>query len=69
MRKEKSVENIDKHLSFYTKKSEIKSIYFSNMFMILLVYKKTYFNTNNIEFFIPNVVIYLLQDSKDDIGQ
>jgi hypothetical protein len=37
--------------------------------MVLLVYKKTYFNTNNIEFFIPNVVIYLLQDYEDDIGQ
>jgi hypothetical protein len=37
--------------------------------MILLVYKKTYFNTNNIDSFIPSVVISLWPDFEDDIGQ
>ena len=44
MRKEKNVENIGKHLSFYTKGSEIKSAYFFDIHMIL-----TYFNTNNLD--------------------
>jgi hypothetical protein len=59
MRKEKSVENIGKHLSFYTKESEIKRVYFSDMPMILFMYKEAYFNTNNIDYFIPSVVISL----------
>jgi hypothetical protein len=45
MRKEKNVENIGKHLSFYTKGSEIKSAYFFD----ILMYKETYFNTNNLD--------------------
>jgi hypothetical protein len=59
MRKEKSVENIGKHFSFYTKESEIKRVYFSDMPMILFMYKEAYFNTNNIDYFIPSVVISL----------
>jgi hypothetical protein len=62
MRKEKSVQNIGKHLSFYTKENEIKRIYFFDMPIILLMYKKAYFNTNNIDYFIPSVVISLLHD-------
>jgi len=68
MRKEKSVEHIGKRLSFYTKKNEIKSACFSNMPMILLMYKKTYFNTNNLDSFIFSVVISLLQKFDDYIG-
>jgi hypothetical protein len=60
MRKEERVENIGKHLSFYTKESEIKSSYFSYMLMILLVYKNACLNTNNLDSFIPSVVISLL---------
>jgi len=37
--------------------------------IILLVSKEIYFNTNNIDSFIPSVVISFLQDFKDDIGQ
>jgi hypothetical protein len=59
MRKEESVENIGKHLSFYTKEREIKSAYFYDMPAILLVYKKTYFNTNNLDSFIPSIAISL----------
>ena len=63
------IKNIGKHLSFYTEKSEINSVYFSDIPMILLMYKKTYFNTNNIDYFIPSVVISLLHVFEDDIGQ
>ena len=70
MRVEESVEHIGKCLSFYTKKkSEIKSACFSNMPMILLMYKKTYFNTNNLDSFIFSVAISLLQKFEDCIGQ
>jgi hypothetical protein len=69
MRKEKSVKHIGKRLSFYTKKkNEIKSACFSNILMILLMYKKTYFNTNNFDSFIFSVVISLLQKFDDYIG-
>jgi hypothetical protein len=37
------------------------------MLIILLVYKEIYFNTNNLDSFIPSVVISFLQDFKDDI--
>jgi len=67
MRKKENVENIGKYLSFYTKESETKSAYFSNMHVISLVYKETYFNTNNLDSFIPSVAISLLQDFENDI--
>jgi hypothetical protein len=62
MRKEEHVENVGKHLSFYTKKNEIMSAYFSNMPIILFVYKEKYFITNNLDFFIPSIVMSMLQD-------
>jgi hypothetical protein len=40
------VEKIKKHVSFKGKKSEIINVYFSNIPMILLVYKEIYFSTN-----------------------
>ena len=49
MRKEKNVENIDKHLSFYTKGGEIKSACFFGIHIFLLMYKEIYFNTNNLD--------------------
>jgi hypothetical protein len=33
--------------------------------MILLVYKKSYFNTNDLDYCIPSVCVSLLQDFKD----
>jgi hypothetical protein len=37
--------------------------------MILLMYKNTYFNTNNLDSFIFSVAISLLQKFEDCIGQ
>jgi len=51
MRKEKNVENISKHLSFYTK-SEKKSAHFFDIHLILLMYKEIYFNIDNLDSFI-----------------
>jgi len=41
------------------------NVYFSNMPMILLRYKKTYLNTNDLDHSLPNVCVFLLQDFKD----
>jgi hypothetical protein len=58
MSKEESVENIGKHLSFYIEENEIKSAYFSDMLMILLVYKET-FLTLTILIILFQVLLYL----------
>ena len=33
------------------------------------MYKEAYFNTNNLDSFIPSVAIFVLQDFEDVIGQ
>jgi len=43
------------YVSFYTKENEIKTAYFSNMSMFLLIYMKTYFNANEL---VPYIVLY-----------
>jgi hypothetical protein len=40
-----SVEKLKKKPNFYEKGSQIKSVFFTNKPMILLVYKEAYFNT------------------------
>jgi len=42
-----------KHVSFYTKESEIKTAYFFWHAYNLFAYKKTYFNTNKLDPCIP----------------
>jgi hypothetical protein len=42
---------------------------FFNMSMILLVYKKIYSNTNNLNSFISGIAISLIQDFKDNTAQ
>ena len=56
-RKEKSVKKIN-ILIFVQKKSEIKNAYFSYMLIILLVYKETYFNTNDLNHYIFSFCVY-----------
>ena len=46
---------IKKHVNFYERESEIKNDYFSDMPMILLVYKKVYFNTNDLDYCLSSV--------------
>jgi len=46
---------IKKHVNFYERGSEIKNDYFSDMPMILLVYKKAYFNTNDLDHCLSSV--------------
>ena len=39
---------------------EVKFAYFTNKSIILLVYKKAYFNTNDLDHIVPSVAISLL---------
>ena len=49
-----------KQPNFYAGKDKVKSTFFTNKQMILLMYKETYFNINDIDHVVPSVVIYLL---------
>jgi len=44
-------------VSFYTKENEIKTAYFSNISMILLIYKETCFNVNELDLCIPSIFV------------
>jgi len=46
------------YISFYTKENEIKTAYFSNMSMFLLMYKKTCFNANELDPCIPSIFVF-----------
>ena len=55
MNKEKGEETKRKE-SFYTKKSEIKSVFYSNKPMFILLYKETLLNIKNLDSSLPSVV-------------
>ena len=46
--------------SFYTKKSEIKSSFYSNKLMFVLLYKEMLLNINDLDSSLPSVVSSLL---------
>jgi hypothetical protein len=54
------VEKLKKQPNFYAKGAQIRSAFFTNKTMILLVYKEAYFNTNDLDFAIPNVAVSLM---------
>jgi hypothetical protein len=47
------------------KGAQITFAFFPNKPMILLIYKETYFNTNDLDFVIPRMAISLLQEFDD----
>jgi hypothetical protein len=55
------VEKLKKQPNFYVKGSQIRSVFFTNKPMILLVYKEAYFNTNDLDSAIPSVAVSLMQ--------
>ena len=57
-----SVEKLKKQPNFYAKGSQIRSAFFTNKPMILLVYKEAYFNANDLDSVIPSVAVSLMQD-------
>ena len=54
-----------KNLNFFAKSSDLKHAYFFELPMILLVYKKAYFNSDNLDSCVPCVVKVLLQEFED----
>jgi hypothetical protein len=56
------VEKLKKQPNFYAKGAQIRSAFFTNKMMILLVYKETYFNTNDLDYAI-SLVMYSLEQS------
>jgi hypothetical protein len=59
---ENCVEKLKKKPNFYAREGEVRSVFFSNKPMILLVYKEAYFNTNDLDHIVPSVAISLLQE-------
>ena len=59
------MEKLKKQRSFYAREGEVRSAYFTNKPMILLVYKEACFNTNDLDHIVPSVAISLLQEFDD----
>jgi hypothetical protein len=57
---ENHIEKLKKQLIFYARVGEVNFVFFTNKLMILLVYKKACFNTNDLDHVMPSVVISLL---------
>jgi hypothetical protein len=59
---ENCVEKLKKKPNFYAREGEVRSVFFSNKPMILLVYKEAYFNTDDLDHIVPSVAISLFQE-------
>ena len=64
-RYENCVEKLKKQPIFYVREGEVRSVYFTNKPMILLVYKEAYINTNDLDHIMPSAVISLLREFDD----
>ena len=53
-----------KQVSFYAKASDVKSAFYANQPIFVLLYKEAYFNTNELDESLPSVVS-LLQEYED----
>jgi hypothetical protein len=62
---ENCVEKLKKQPNFYAREGEVRSAFFTNKPMILLVHKEAYFNTNDLDHIVPGVAISLLQEFDD----
>jgi hypothetical protein len=54
-----------KQVSFYAKASDVKSAFYANQPIFVLLYKEACFNTNKLDESLPSVVISLLQEYED----
>ena len=59
------MEKLEKQPNFYAREGEVRSAYFTNKPMILLVYKEAYFNTNDLDHIVHSSVVSLLQEFDD----
>jgi len=57
---ENYVEKLKKQPNFYAREGEVRSVFFTNNQMILLVHKEAYFNTNDLDHIMPSDAISLL---------
>ena len=59
---ETNVKNIKKQpIFFYAREGGIKSAFYANKSMIVLVYKKSYFNANDLDSYVYSVVVKIFQ--------
>jgi hypothetical protein len=56
---------VGKHLIFYAKQSDLTHVYFFDMSMILLLYKETYFNANELDSCVLSICVSLLHEFKN----
>jgi hypothetical protein len=56
---ENCVEKLKKQPKFYAREGEVRSVFFTNKPMILLVYKEVYVNTNDLDHIVSSVAISL----------
>jgi hypothetical protein len=54
-----------KQVSFYAKASDVKSAFYANQSIFVLLYKEACFNTNKLDESLPSVVVSLLQEYED----
>jgi hypothetical protein len=52
-------------VSFYAKASDVKSAFYTNQPIFVLLYKEACFNTNELDESLPSVVVSLLQEYED----
>ena len=51
-----------KQVNFYAKASDVKSAFYTNQPIFVLLYKEACFNTNEFDESLPSVVVSLLQE-------
>jgi len=56
---ENCVEKLKKQPNFYAREDEVRSAFFNNKPMILLVCKEAYFNIDDLDHIVPSVAISL----------
>jgi hypothetical protein len=64
-RVEENERKAKKHVSFYAKASDVKSAFYTNQPIFVLLYKEACFNTNELDESLPSVVVSLLQEYED----
>jgi uncharacterized membrane protein len=52
-------------VSFYAKVSDVKSAFYTNQPIFVLLYKEACFNTNKLDKSLPSVFVSLLQEYED----
>ena len=52
-------------MSFYSKASDVKSGFYTNQPIFVLLYKEACFNTNELDKSLPSVIVSLLQEYED----